>query len=92
MNELLSPLCGLLLEEKPPRVAASAAHAGPVGEAGFSLTPRSYPHPPQWVDGAGESGIVPTHSPNSTLFFRGLGSPTTSPQHSVPAEEETLAE
>lgn len=53
VNELLSPLCGLLLEEKPPRVAASAAHAGPVGKAGFSLTPRSYPHPPvgRWGGG-----------------------------------------
>lgn len=89
MNELLSPLCELLLEEKPPRVAASTAHAGPVGKAGFSLAHRSYPPP---VGRQGESGIIPTHSPNSTLFFRGLGSPATSPQHSVPAEEETLAE
>lgn len=34
VNELLSPLCGLLLEEKPPRVAASAVHAGPVEALG----------------------------------------------------------
>lgn len=30
MNEMLGPLCELLLEEKPPRVAGKAARAGPV--------------------------------------------------------------
>ncbi|XP_028745548.1 tripartite motif-containing protein 65 [Peromyscus leucopus] len=30
VNEMLGPLCELLLEEKPPRVAGKAARAGPV--------------------------------------------------------------
>lgn len=34
VNELLSPLCELLLEEKPPRVAANAAQAGPMEALG----------------------------------------------------------
>lgn len=43
MNEMLGPLCELLLEEKPPRVAGKAARAGPVGKADFSSPSGSYP-------------------------------------------------
>lgn len=42
VNELLSPLCELLLEDKPSRVAGKAAQAGPVGKADFSLSSECY--------------------------------------------------
>lgn len=91
MNQLLSPLCALLLrEENLPKAAAKAADAGPMGKQ-TSPCPLG-PTPPPLLGRSRESGIIPTHFLTSALFFRGPGSPVTSPQHSMSTEEEALAE
>lgn len=98
LKELLSLLCGLLLEEgHPSRVPAKAADAGPVGKANpnppYLSGPSCFSQERQRRSGVSPAGLH-IHSPNTALFPRGPAAPGTGPKHThaVSAEEGTLAE
>lgn len=97
LKQLLSRLCGLLLEEGGhPGAPAKPVDLGPMGKTDPRppLLPWAQLPLPLW----GRGGSGPTHhdlsnhSPNAALPPRGPRSPGTGPKHSLSTEEETLAE